>query len=642
MLNIALGQLDVVPGRPDLNTASMLDMIDKARQKQAHLIIFPEMSIPGYLLGDTWEQPSFLRDCEAYGQQIIAAANNIGIIFGNVAIDWNKRGDDGRVRKYNACFTAANGQLVPPQGNQPYPFRIKTLHPNYREFDDTRHFYSLRQLALDSSLPLEKLLQPTTVSLNGAPVRIGCVICEDGWSDDYPVNPLQILQSNGPVDLFVNISSSPYTLGKNNKRNRVFSQQARSLAAPLIYVNKVGLQNNGKTVYTFDGFSTVYDADGHIISHCPPFEESMNCISLKLGDRADSINYSVSEYTPPVNDASTETIYRAVRYGTEKFLAAIGLSKVVIGASGGIDSAVAAALYTHILGPDNVLLINMPSRFNSATTQNLALQLAKNLGCRYAVMPIQSAVENTVEQIHSTSITHFADGKESSLQVTPFILENIQARDRSSRVLAAAAAAFGGGFTCNANKSELTVGYSTLLGDQAGFFAALADLWKHQIYALADYFNQIVYRREVIPQATIEIVPSAELSSEQSVDEGKGDPLIYPYHDYLFRAFMEFWNRATPEDILTWYRDGTLESQLGCEPGLVSRIFPGPREFIADLERWWQLYTGMGVAKRIQAPPVLAVSRRAYGFDHREAQNRPYYTNAYQQVKNDLLQTYSN
>lgn len=242
-------------------------------------------------------------------------------------------------------------------------------------------------------------------------------------------------------------------------------------------------------------------------------------------------------------------------------------------------------------------------------------------------------------QISDARITDLSSGRQNKLAVSSFVLENIQARDRSSRLLAGIAAAFGGGFTCNANKSELTVGYSTLYGDQAGFLAALADLWKHQVYQLAQYLNTSIFRREVIPQATIDLVPSAELSFDQSVDEGKGDPIMYAYHDYLYRAFMEYWNRTTPEDILAWYSQGSelLEQKLGCAPGLVDKLFPGPRQFVEDLERWWRLYTGMGVAKRIQAPPVLAVSRRAYGFDHREAQNSVYFTQEYIKLKNRLL-----
>ena len=210
-------------------------------------------------------------------------------------------------------------------------------------------------------------------------------------------------------------------------------------------------------------------------------------------------------------------------------------------------------------------------------------------------------------------------------------------RDRSARVLAGAAAAFGGGFTCNANKAETTVGYSTLYGDQSGFLCALADLWKHQVYELAYYLNEQVFHREVVPQATIDIVPSAELSSSQCVDEGKGDPIKYPYHDYLFRSFIERWKKASPQDILEWYAAGTLEEQIGCEKGLVKKYFATHEEFINDLERWWNLFCGMAIAKRIQAPPVLAVSRRVFGFDHREAQNPVHFTHRYLQLKQQAL-----
>ena len=149
--------------------------------------------------------------------------------------------------------------------------------------------------------------------------------------------------------------------------------------------------------------------------------------------------------------------------------------------------------------------------------------------------------------------------------------------------------------------------------------------------------NEHIFKREVVPQATIDIVPSAELSDAQNVDEGKGDPLLYPYHDYLFRAFVERWEKATPEDILDWYVKGTLEQQIGCEKGLVKKYFQTPKDFVADLERWWNLFSGLAVAKRIQAPPILAVSRRAYGFDHREAQNGAYYTRDYRKLKEALL-----
>ncbi len=630
MLKIAMAQMEVIPGHPDLNAEKILQLMAEAREQGTDLIIFPEMSIPGYLLGDTWEQSSFLADCENYGKDIIAATagTELTVIFGNIAVDWEKKNNDGRVRKYNALFVAQNGKLVQPDC-MPYPFVIKTLMPNYREFDDTRHFFSLQKLARELGTTPGKLLSPVRVKLQGKSYRIGCLLCEDGWSDNYELTPLDELTNGEQVDFLVNISASPCTLGKNHRRNVVFGAQAADHQAPLFYVNVVGLQNNGKTIYTFDGSSTAYNTTGKVVAVTPAYEEKLVILDYE--------NLSSMPALEEETLSDIAQIHRSLKYGISRFLKSIYMERVVIGISGGIDSAVAAALYTEILGPDKVLLVNMPSVYNSETTKSLSAQLAKNLGCHYMVVPIQHSVDHTIEQLESTPMEFIAESTERHLNVSSFVAENIQARDRSARVLAGAAAAFGGGFTCNANKAETTVGYSTLYGDQSGFLAALADLWKHQVYALAYYLNQEVFHKEAVPQGIIDIVPSAELSNAQNVDEGKGDPLKYPYHDYLFRAFVERWQKAAPEDILTWYSEGRLEEELGCEKGLVAKYFHTPAEFISDLERWWNLFTGMAIAKRIQAPPILAVSRRAYGFDHREAQNGPYYTRKYRELKKQLL-----
>ena len=628
MLKIAMAQMKVSPGHPDVNTETMLRMIADAKAQDVDVIVFPEMCIPGYLLGDAWEQSAFLRDCESYGRDVIAAAQGIVVLFGNIAIDWEKKNNDGRVRKYNALFCAQDGKLVSPE-SMVYPFIIKTLLPNYREFDDTRHFFSLQKLARELGTTAERLLSPLTLDIKGQRYRIGGLLCEDGWSDDYSLTPLAVLNRHHDIDFFVNVSASPYTLGKNDKRNRVFGAQAKAAHTPLFYVNNIGLQNNGKTIYTFDGSSTVYSATGRVVRVCTPYEEMVVTTDL---DRIDAMSAAPQPAEPPI-----AAIYRALSYGIKEFLASIHMNRVVIGISGGIDSAVAAALYAHVIGPENLLLVNMPSVFNSATTKGLSAELAKNLGCNYMIVPIQEAVDLTKKQLETLPVTHLANGTESHLTVSSFVLENIQARDRSARVLAGAAAAFGGGFTCNANKAETTVGYSTLYGDQSGFLAALADLWKYQVYDLARYLNDTVYGREVVPQGIIDLVPSAELSSAQNVDEGKGDPIKYPYHDYLFRSFVERWQKATPEDLLAWYKEGTVEKNLGCAPGLVAKYFPTAKDFIADLERWWNLFSGMAIAKRIQAPPILAVSRRAYGFDHREAQDGPYYTRRYREMKKEML-----
>ena len=630
MLKIALGQMEVIPGHPDRNTEKILGMVEDAKSQQADIVIFPEMAIPGYFLGDTWEQPAFLRDCEECGLRVIEASRGIIIMFGNIAVDWKKKNNDGRVRKYNAFFTAKDGRPVHPD-NMPYPFVIKTLMPNYREFDDTRHFFSLQKLSRELGTTPDQLISPVTLKIRDRRYRVGCLLCEDGWSDDYELTPLDMLKRQRSIDFFVNISSSPYTLGKNDKRHRVFGGQARDTHAPLFYINNVGLQNNGKTIYTFDGLSTVDGVDGNVAACCQEYEEELAVVDLE----------HLSDFpTVKLKDEPTVAhIYRALVYGIHHFLENIHMEKVVIGISGGIDSAVAAALYNRVIGPENLLLLNMPSVYNSETTKGLSQKLAENLGCHYAVIPIQQSVEHTIAQLETTPLEFLGTHTLSHLTVSPFVAENIQARDRSARILAGAAAAFGGGFTCNANKAETTVGYSTLYGDQSGFLAALADLWKHQVYELAHYLNDEIYQREAIPQGIIDIVPSAELSENQNVDEGKGDPIRYPYHDYLFRSFVERWQKATPQDILEWYDQGVLEEKIGCEAGLVKKYFPGPRDFIADLERWWNLFCGMAVAKRIQAPPILAVSRRAFGFDHREAQNGPYYTRRYRELKERLLKT---
>ncbi|MBQ7477146.1 MAG: NAD(+) synthase [Selenomonadaceae bacterium] len=403
------------------------------------------------------------------------------------------------------------------------------------------------------------------------------------------------------VDFRINIASTPFRIGESKARDEKFSAQARQSHCPLIYVNTIGIQASGKVIYTFEGNSTVYNSAGKIVQGIETYAEDLKTVDLEDINRMPALELADNE--------EIDEIYSAIYYGVEKFLKQINISKVVIGISGGIDSAVAAALYTKILGAENIYLVNMPSVFNTATTRGLSRQLAKNLGCNYAVMAIQDSVERTVKQLEDTMFMR--DNKPMRLTVSDFVKENIQARDRSSRILAAVAAAVGGVFTCNANKAETTIGYATLYGDAAGFLCALADLWKFQIYALANYLNKEIFEQEVIPQGIIDIVPSAELSSAQNVDEGKGDPLKYPYHDYLFRAFIE--EGLMPEDILNFYKAGTVEKNIGCEVGLVKKYFSTEEEFTADLSRWWNLFTGIAAAKRLQTPPIIVLSKHAYG-----------------------------
>ena len=634
-MKIALSQFEIIPSIPTNNAARIINYIEEAKNNKADMIIFPELAISGYLIGDMWESESFIRECEELGEEIIKASKDIFVIFGNVAVDRNKKNFDGRVRKYNALFLAKDGKLIKnPQSKIPYPFIIKTLLPNYKEFEDTRHFFSLKDLIFENTFKnnennfdIKEYFNPVEININGEKINLGLTICEDAWSSNYNLSPIDIL--NEKTDLFINISSSPYTLIKDTKRHKMYSDISKKYNKPLIYVNNVGIQNNGKTVYTFDGGSSAYDNNGNIICASNRYEERLYYIEMNLTKKEFSKAIKINE------ENEYKLIYDTIIYGIRKFMKSIGINKVVIGVSGGIDSALSSAVYVNAIGKDNVLLVNMPSRFNSNTTKNLAKTLAENLSCAYMVVPIQESVDFTIKQIETCKI--IKDGEESFLKVSSFIAENIQARDRSSRILSGLAASFGGVFTCNANKTETMVGYSTLYGDGAGFFAALADLWKYQIYELAKYINKNIFKKEIIPEGSINIMPSAELSNAQAVDEGKGDPIKYDYHDYLFKTLMESWNRILPEDILQMYIDRVLEEKIGCEKGIIKKYFKNDLEFIEDLEKWWRQYMGMAISKRIQAPPILAISRRAFGFGNRESQNRVYYTSKYLYLKNKLL-----
>ena len=552
-MKIALISMEVVPGRPDLNAASMRRKVAEAKAAGADLALFPALSLSGLFLGGVWKQPAFLRDCTAYAEEIAAAAEGITILFGNGAAD------DGCAGVRRTLMEARDGVL--------------------------------REVAHSP--------------LHGAGTHF---------------SPLLYELPNEDIILAADASPFPVCFDV-----RALADTAREKRKHIFYVNALGLQDKGKTIYTFAGRAQVFSADGIRVLMSPAYTEGMTVVDTE----------SMPAPLTAAKEAPIAPKYRMLRYAVQKFLERIHMERVVIGISGGIDSAVAAALYVDAIGADKVLLVNMPSQFNSATTKGLAAQLAENLGCRHMIVPIEESVAHTVQQLTAVPIIGTAAQAGEHLTISSFVRENMQARDRSGRVLSAVAAAWGAGFTCNANKAESTVGYATLYGDQAGFLSALADLWKHEVYALARYLNTEIYKREVVPQGIIDIVPSAELSDAQNVDEGKGDPIRYPYHDYLFRAFAE--ESRIPEDILAHYADGDLEEYIGCAAGLVADYFPTAEEFIVDLERWWGLYTGMAVAKRIQSPPLLSTSGRAYGSDHPESQIGAYETIRYHALKKRLL-----
>ena len=689
MIRIAFGQIQVHPGEPATNFQSMMHAIDYAKAVSTDILIFPELCLSGYMVGDLWDQVPFINDCLYYGDEIVkATANtNLTIIFGNVGIDESLRNLDGSLRKYNALYVAFKGQLV-SNPSQPYPFTIKTLLPCYRYFNEPRHFTSANVVAKERNLSLSDINQPLTISTRHRAFTIAPVICEDSWDTHYPDCPTSLMVESAKakgqhIDLIVNCSSSPYTVHKQEHRHSLFSAQAKRYNIPIAYTNHVGIQNNGKNICIYDGCSTLYDVNGSVVEEVPAFENTVRPTLLKdtlwqllshansehkatfkdstvhqlspeynTCDKNDICHTQDSNNTHHATPAYIPTLFKALQYGIRQFLAQTGIKKIVIGASGGIDSALNAALYSTVLPPENLYLVNMPSRYNSDMTKDLAYQLAQNIGCHYGVFPIEEGVNATIEKLENTSFTkyntpvipelHGDSNTTSFLQLSILGKENIQARDRSSRILAGIASAVNGAFTCNGNKTEFTVGYATMYGDLAGFLAVTGDVWKTDVYALARYMNEYIFKREVIPQGSIDVVPSAELSDAQDVTQGLGDPLQYEYHDCLFRAFVEGTphtlphQRLTPEDILCAYEKGTLEHLLGL-PHPVSHYFTSTDQFINDLERWWKSFNGLTVAKRIQSPPLFLVSERAFGTDLSESQLKPYFSRTYHIIKERVL-----
>ena len=690
MIRIAFGQIQVHPGDPATNFQSMMHAIDYAKAVSTDILIFPELCLSGYMVGDLWDQVLFINDCLYYGDEIVkATANtNLTIIFGNVGIDERLRNLDGSLRKYNALYVASKGQLV-SNPSQPYPFTIKTLLPCYRYFNEPRHFTSANVVAKERNLSLSDINQPLTICTRQGAFTIAPVICEDSWDTNYPDCPTSLMVESAKakgqhIDLIVNCSSSPYTIHKQEQRHALFSAQAKQYNTPIAYTNHVGIQNNGKNICIYDGCSTLYDVNGSVVEEVPAFENTVRPTLLKDTVWQPQPTVSLQTESTPTY---IPTLFKALQYGIRQFLAQTGIKNIVIGASGGIDSAFNAALYSTVLPPENLYLVNMPSRYNSDMTKDLAYQLAQNIGCHYGVFPIEEGVNDTIAQLEGQTFTKsplktsshvhkhtLADDATISnsttdticesqqfttnhteqthvdtdldtttfLQLSTLAKENIQARDRSSRILAGIASAVNGAFTCNGNKTEFTVGYATMYGDLAGFLAVTGDVWKTDVYALARYMNEYIFKREVIPQGSIDVVPSAELSDAQDVTQGLGDPLQYEYHDCLFRAFVEGTphtlphQRLTPEDILCAYEKGTLEHLLGL-PHPVSHYFTSTDQFINDLERWWKSFNGLAVAKRIQSPPLFLVSERAFGTDLSESQLKPYFSRTYHIIKERVL-----
>lgn len=611
-LKIALCQMNVVPGRPDINAAYIIDEIRLAAKRGDDIIVFPELCVSGYVIADKFEDFWFVKDIQEFNRQITESVpESLVVVFGTVVSD-GQRGEDGRHRMYNAAVIA--------QGGRQLGYVVKTLQPHYRYFDDPKHFFSGRQIAEEmaelyrksggkagiENCSVRDLLKIFEIKTSIGTVPLGISICEDIWKNDYAINPAGILAEKG-AGLIIAISASPWGWQKNRKRHQVIKNLIGEIGIPIVYVNNTGCQNNGDNIVNFDGASAIYNRGGDMVYEIEPYFDGTGTVVFN-----DNLKPLPEK---PKND--TGELYLGIRSAVKEMLEAMPPKNrhIIIGLSGGVDSAAMAALMVDILGPDNVHPINMPYEYSDPKVKDLAQSVADNLGLNLENRPIKTIVDAIAEQ--------------SGVKRGELAHQNIQARARME-ILAATAQRLGGVFTCNGNKTEIAFGYGTLDGDMRGWLAPFGDLVKREVRQLARHLNSEVFKREIIPLECIDQIPSAELEKNQKDPFDYGYPDKRGYHDEWVRAVTEFrWN---PEKFLEMYLGGKLEAEMMLEPGTLDRLFPTPRKFIEDLEKSWRMF-GNAFFKRVQTPPIIIVSRRAFGRDLEETMTSPHYTQRYLEMK---------
>ncbi|MDP2091337.1 MAG: NAD(+) synthase [Candidatus Gracilibacteria bacterium] len=603
---INLGQIQVEAGRPDLNMQKIKEQI--INTKKGGILIVPEMVIPGYMIGDDWLYESYIKHINEFNDELINLSGEYGItiVWGNIVYDEMKKNEDGSIRKYNAAYLASEGKLLKTQ--------YKTLLPNYRMFDDKRYFHSLKDLVVEQNLDnkaesirekLEAEYKPVEVLIDGVKTKVSLLICEDIWNvnNDYAVDPVEMTKKHN-TDMIAVVSASPFGLEKAKFRDKLLKIQSEGTT--IAYVNPIGIQNNGKNIFNFDGGSSIYK-NGEFIRGIKDYYEnkssphSQNALPKGEGIATSSDIFELEHLEEP------EQIFNALIYVIKEFWKQNGWEKALIGLSGGLDSGLVATLLVFALGNEAVTALNMPSKFNGDTTKSLAETLANNLKIAYKISDMERMIEAQVQDYRDLT------GEEP----TSFEMENIYARSRGSK-LSNMAPKYGP-YTNNGNKDEIITGYATLYGDVNGVMAVIGDLNKEAVRDVARWINKKY--GEIIPSEMIEMQPAAELSDEQNVDNGGGDPFDYKVLRGLNRAYIE--NKKTIEDILKMIDDNNLEQFLGLELGYLDEVFATSEKQKDEAKKIWRLKT-ISYFKRVQSPPIPTITRSSFGFDRREAQNKPY------------------
>ncbi len=537
-MKIALGQINPTVGDFSGNAARIIDFSRRAQAAGAGLILFPELSVCGYPPRDLVERPSFVARNHEAVERIAGETRGIAVICGLVtAAD----ADAGK-SVMNSAALLMEGKVAFTQS--------KMLLPTYDVFDEMRNFAPAKKQDL--------------FSFCGN--RMALTICEDAWNDKqfwrkrlYTVDPVETLIEEGG-NFVLNISASPFWIGKREFRRDMLASIARQHKVPVALVNQVG----GNDSLVFDGSSLVLNAKGTVIAQGKSFEEDLIYF--------DSSNFSGEMHEQIEGDDASA--YAALVLGTRDYVQKCGFQKAIIALSGGIDSALTAVIATDAVGRDNVIGVGMPGPYSSPGSIDDARSLAQNLGIRFELLSINSAYEAYRETLQPV----FAGMKEDVTE------ENIQARARGT-MLMALSNKFGAIVLSTGNKSELGVGYCTLYGDMVGGLAVISDVPKTLVYRLSRYVNS---RREVIPQATLEKPPSAELRPDQ-----KDSDSLPPYEilDAILEDYVE--DSHSAERIAT---------DRGIDIATVRRVVR-----MVDRAEY----------KRQQAAPGLKISPKAFGYGRR-------------------------